>query len=30
MSRINFEKFEIILLTVRNFYIIISYEGRNR
>nr|DAG00999.1 MAG TPA: hypothetical protein [Siphoviridae sp. ct0Bp21] len=30
MSRRSFEKIEIILLTVRNFYIIISYEGRNR
>ncbi|UVM80528.1 MAG: helix-turn-helix domain protein [Bacteriophage sp.] len=28
MSRINFEKIEIILLTVRNFYIIINHERR--
>nr|DAP31695.1 MAG TPA: hypothetical protein [Caudoviricetes sp.] len=30
MSRRNFEKIEIILLAVRNFYIIIIYEGRKR
>nr|DAE64454.1 MAG TPA: hypothetical protein [Caudoviricetes sp.]DAM26961.1 MAG TPA: hypothetical protein [Caudoviricetes sp.]DAM72382.1 MAG TPA: hypothetical protein [Caudoviricetes sp.]DAO56558.1 MAG TPA: hypothetical protein [Caudoviricetes sp.]DAQ26482.1 MAG TPA: hypothetical protein [Caudoviricetes sp.] len=30
MSRRNFEKIEIILLTVRNFYIIINHERRNR
>nr|DAH80338.1 MAG TPA: hypothetical protein [Caudoviricetes sp.]DAV82586.1 MAG TPA: hypothetical protein [Caudoviricetes sp.]DAZ40627.1 MAG TPA: hypothetical protein [Caudoviricetes sp.] len=30
MSRRNFEKIEIILLTVRNLYIIINHERRNR
>nr|DAT80908.1 MAG TPA: hypothetical protein [Caudoviricetes sp.] len=30
MSRRNFEKIEIILLTVRSFCIIISCEGRKR